>query len=183
MFRNRNLFSTRNPARFSPVVLGFAVLATATSPPGPTRAQDTDTPLVNQSDDPLLRAGFSAEERLMLEFTANTDPARFDSLYPLLPETFRTWVDTFSLRHHTSGVRTKLLLAHSSADKVIPYPESMALAADLPDAPEPDVSIVDLFTHVDIKIDGTSLRALVTNVIPGLFRIWGIANALMQQRR
>lgn len=143
-------------------------------------AARADTP---SYDDPVLRAGFSAEERLMLEFTANTDPARFDSLYPLLPETFRTWVDTFSLRHHTSGVRTKLLLAHSSADKVIPYPESMALAADLPEAPAADVSILDLFTHVDIKIDGTSLRALVTDVIPGLFRIWGIANALMKQRR
>ncbi|MCY3737599.1 MAG: hypothetical protein OXG13_14420 [Gemmatimonadaceae bacterium] len=143
-------------------------------------AARADTP---SYDDPALRAGFSAEERLMLEFTANTDPARFDSLYPLLPETFRTWVDTFSLRHHTSGVRTKLLLAHSSADKVIPYPESMALAAHLPDAPAADVSILDLFTHVDIKIDGTSLRALVTDVIPGLFRIWGIANALMKQRR
>ena len=143
-------------------------------------AARTDTP---SYDDPALRARFSAEERLMLEFTANTDPARFDSLYPLLPETFRTWVDTFSLRHHTSGVTTKLLLAHSSADKVIPYPESMALAADLPDAPPPEVSILDLFTHVDIKIDGTSLRALVTDVIPGLFRIWGIAHALMSQRR
>ena len=143
-------------------------------------AARTDTP---SYDDPALRARFSAEERLMLEFTANTDPARFDSLYPLLPETFRTWVDTFSLRHHTSGVTTKLLLAHSSADKVIPYPESMALAADLPDAPPPEVSILDLFTHVDIKIDGTSLRALVTDFIPGLFRIWGIAHALMSQRR
>ena len=134
-------------------------------------------------DDPELRARFSAEERLMLQFTANTDAARFDSLYPRLPETFRSWVDTFSLRHHTSGVRTRLLLAHSSADKVIPYPESMALAADLPHAPPPDVSILDLFTHVDLKIDGTSLRALVTDVIPGLFRIWGIAHALMSQRR
>ena len=143
-------------------------------------AARTDSP---SHDDPELRARFSVEERLMLEFTANTDPARFDSLYPRLPETFRSWVDTFSLRHHTSGVRTKLLLAHSSADKVIPYPESMALAADLPNAPPPDVSILDLFTHVDIKIDATSLRALAADVIPGLFRIWGIAHTLMSQRR
>ena len=140
----------------------------------------TDSPAY---DDPGLRARFSADERLMLEFTANTDPARFDSLFPRLPGSFRAWVDTFSLRHHTSNVRTRLLIAHSSADKVIPYPESLALAADLPNAPPPEVSIVDLFTHVDIKIDGTSLRALVTDVIPGLFRIWGIAHALMSQRR
>ena len=134
-------------------------------------------------DDPELRAGFSAEERLMLEFTANTDPARFDSLFPRLPQAFRSWIDTFSLHHHTAGVRTQLLIAHSSADKVIPYPESLALAADLPNAPPPDVSILDLFTHVDLKIDRTSLQALVADVIPGLFEIWGIGTALMRQRR
>ncbi len=134
-------------------------------------------------DDPELRATFSADERLMLEFTANTDPARFDSLFPRLPRAFRSWIDTFSLHHHTPGVRTKLLIAHSSADKVIPYPESLALAADLPNAPPPDVSILDLFSHVDLKIDRSSLHALVVDVIPGLFEIWGIGRALMSQRR
>ena len=134
-------------------------------------------------DDPELRAGFSAAERLMLEFTANTDPARFDALFPRLPQAFRTWIDTFSLRHHTADVRTKLLIAHSSADKVIPYPESLALAADLPNAPPPDVSILQLFTHVDLKIDRTSLRTLFADVVPGLFEIWRIGSALMRQRR
>ena len=155
-------------------------------PSSPTRAGFADFVAARADspswDDPELRSRFSVEERLMLRFTANTDPARFDSLYPRLPETFRSWVDTFSLRHHTSGVRTKLLLAHSSADKVIPYPESMALAADLPNAPPPDVSILDLFTHVDLKIDRTSLRALA-GVIPGMLKIWGVAHTLMKQRR
>ena len=57
MFGSRYLFPTRNPARFALVALGFAVLATAAFPPTPIHAQG-NTPLVNQSDDPLLR-GFS----------------------------------------------------------------------------------------------------------------------------
>ena len=164
------------PPRAAGAIAGGSCAATSTSCPAP-RARSPS------HDDPELRATFSAAERLTLEFTANTDPARFDSLFPRLPRAFRSWIDTFSLHHHTAGVRTKLLIAHSSADKVIPYPESLALAADLPNAPPPDVSILDLFTHVDLKIDRTSLHTLVVDVIPGLFEIWGIGRALMSQRR
>ena len=53
MFGNRNLF----PARPATATLALAILAAATLPPTQAQAQDEDnTPLVNQSDDPLLRA-------------------------------------------------------------------------------------------------------------------------------
>ena len=134
-------------------------------------------------DDKELRARLSGEEQLMLEFTANEEPAVFDSLYPRLPETFRSWIDTFSLRHYTPDIKTRLIILHSDADKKVPYPESLVLSRSLPNAPAPHVAIVSVFSHVDLRLDWSSLRTVFNEVLPGLAELWEVSFEIMRLRR
>jgi hypothetical protein len=128
--------------------------------------------------DPVL-AGFSQEEQQLLAFMDNEDPARFDSLYAGLPPAVRAWVDTLSLRHYAGQLRTRLLIAHSRADEKVHFSESLALARRL--EPPPEVFILGLFSHVDLKFDWGSLRAVRDELLPGLWQLYLLALHLLRQ--
>lgn len=137
-------------------------------------------------DDPLLDiapvlANFSQEERQLLVFMDNEDPERFDSLYAGLPAAVHAWVDTLSLYHYTDQLRTKLLIAHSRADEKVHFTESLALGRHLPHAPPPEIQILGLFTHVDLRVNWRSLRALWDELLPGLTQLYLLSLHLLRQ--
>ena len=124
----------------------------------------------------------SDAERSLLDFTSNTDPAAFDSLYAATPATFRDWIDRLSLHNYTPDLRTRLIIVHSRADTKVPFPESLALSRHLPNAEEPFVAIVGGFTHVDLSLDWSSVSTIRNEIIPAFAQMWGLSYELLRHR-
>jgi acetyl esterase/lipase len=122
----------------------------------------------------------SDPERQTLLFMDNEDPSRFDSLYAAIPQAFHAWIDTLSLARYAAGISAPLLIVHSRADAKVHFTESLALARSLPQAPPP--LIVGLFSHVDLKLEWSSLEVLWNKIIPGLAELWSLAHKLLEYR-
>lgn len=122
------------------------------------------------------------EEMNVLAFINNADPERFDELYEHIPASFKTWIDTLSLYHYSERIQSKLLIGHSEGDRVVHYTESLSIARNVPNAPEPFVVVMGLFTHVNLKIDWESLPAVLNETLPGLYGLWQLTFQLLQQR-
>lgn len=126
---------------------------------------------------------FSAAEQRLLSFMDNEDPERFDSLYAVLPAAVHAWVDTLSLYRYTDQLQTKLLIAHSRADEKVHFTESLTLSHHLPHAPPPEIHILGLFSHVDLRVSWDSLRALGDELLPGLGQLYLLSLHLLRQGR
>lgn len=130
-----------------------------------------------------LLSEISPDEASVFRFMGNTDPERYDLLFSAMPEECRHWIDTLALHHYTEHIHTQLLISHSETDPVIPFTESLLLAENLTGGPQPVVGIMNLFSHVDLKLDGSSVGRIVQEIIPGIHTLWVLAFHLMQQRR
>lgn len=119
------------------------------------------------------------EQYDMLAFIGNEDPYLFDELYERISPSFKTWIDTLSLHHYSHKIHARLIIGHSLNDRVVHYTESLTLANQLPNAPEPFVVVMGLFTHVNLRIDWESL---FEDTLPGLFDLWALTFQLLQQR-
>lgn len=122
------------------------------------------------------------EQYNVITFIGNEDPERFDELYEQIPPSFKTWIDTLSLYHYSEQIQSKLLIGHSEGDRVVHYTESLSLAHNVPNAPEPFIVVMGLFTHVNLRIDWESLSAVLNETLPGLYSLWELTFQLLQQR-
>jgi pimeloyl-ACP methyl ester carboxylesterase len=110
-----------------------------------------------------LARGLGPEGRPLLTLLLNDDPARVDELIAQLPEAVRADIAALSLKgRDLSPLAGKLILIHGEADRMIPYTESIALAAAAGGA---ELFIPEGFSHVDpdgIPIAGqrTLVRAM-----------------------
>lgn len=125
---------------------------------------------------------FSEEEQRLLVFMDNEEPTCFDSLYAILPAQLHSWVGTLSLHHYTPSIKTKLLIVHSDADEKVSFTESLALSRNLPNAPPPEVFIIGLFSHVDLKLRWDSFEIIWQRFLPGMGQLWSLAYQLLGQR-
>ncbi|HEX7006685.1 MAG TPA: RNA methyltransferase, partial [Alphaproteobacteria bacterium] len=111
------------------------------------RLQDAGAPIRD------LIPGLGPEGRALLTLLLNDDPARVERLIGDLPEAVRADIEALSLRgRDLSPLANKLILIHGEADRMIPYSESVALAAAIPGT---QLFIIEGFSHVDP--DGISL--------------------------
>lgn len=155
-------------------------------PPSPSR-QTYSRFLMAKQDDPALDIApalsrFSEPEQRLLLFMDNEDPARFDSMYAALPTSVHAWIDTLSLHHYAADIKARLLIAHSRADAKVAFTESLTLGRSLPNAPEPEVVILGLFSHVDLQLEWSSLQAVWQKILPGLRQLWSLAYQLLEYR-
>ena len=110
-----------------------------------------------------LVRGLGPEGRPLLTLLLNDDPARVDGLNGDLPEAVRADIAALSLKgRDLSPLAGKLILIHGEVDRMIPYTESIALAAA---AGRTELFIPEGFSHVDpdsIPIAGqrTLVRAM-----------------------
>ena len=119
------------------------------------------------------------EQSDLIAFIGNEDPYLFDELYERIPPAFKNWIDALSLYHYSDKVYAKLLIGHSQGDHVVHFTESLALAGQLPNAPEPFVVVMEFLTHVNLSIEWDSL---FEDDIPNLYDLWGLTFRLLQQR-
>lgn len=114
----------------------------------------------------------SAEGQSLLALIQNHDPVFTPSLIANLPDSLHSELDALNLASKDlSQLQTKLILLHGTDDSIIPYTESVSLAAATPSG-QSELFLIDGLAHVDIKP-----KALER------FELWQAIKALLAQRK
>ncbi len=101
-----------------------------------------------------LVATLGAEGRTVYALLANSDPDRVPALIAALPEGVRADIAALDLkRQDLAKLQARLILVHGRDDAIIPYSESKALAAALPEG-QAALYVVDNLAHVDLGAAG-----------------------------
>ncbi|MGH8516989.1 MAG: alpha/beta hydrolase, partial [Panacagrimonas sp.] len=100
-----------------------------------------------------LLASLTTDGRQVYDFIVNRDPTRTVHLLSLFPPALRTDVERLNLAaRDLSGIETRFILVHGLDDAMIPYVESVALAAALP-AGQSQIFLPRGLVHVDVAPD------------------------------
>lgn len=130
-----------------------------------------------------LAAELSRPAQAVHALAANTDPARFDELLAQLPEAMRADLDRLNLaRHDLKPLKARLFLVHGKNDNLIPWPESLALAAAVPEGQAEVFLIQRVLGHVDLRISTLFSWRFWSEDLPDLWRLWRMTDLLLAQR-
>lgn len=98
-------------------------------------------------------SGLASDAQALYELLANNDPKRVPVLIDRLSPRIRSELEGINpAGHDLSRLQAELILVHGRSDDIIPYPESVALARDLP-AEQVHLFLIDGFAHVDIGLE------------------------------
>lgn len=118
-----------------------------------------------------LAAQLQGQGKALYAFITNREPQRAPELLRQLPQGIRADITALDLANKDlSHLSARLLLIHGYDDSIIPFTESIALAAAVPKG-QARLFLVDGLAHVDLE--------------PGLrsrFRLWRAINALLVER-
>jgi pimeloyl-ACP methyl ester carboxylesterase len=118
-----------------------------------------------------LVARLGPEGRAVYELVSNGDPARTPALVERLPAAIRDELRRLDLKGRDfRAIAGPVFLVHGRDDAIIPYTESVKLAAAL--GPQADLTLLDHFAHVDAGDIGFA---------DGL-RLWEAAMRILEQR-
>jgi len=130
-----------------------------------------------------LAAELSRPAQAVHALAANTDPARFDELLAQLPEAMRADLDRLNLaRHDLKLLKARLFLVHGKNDNLIPWPESLALAAAVPEGQAEVFLIQRVLGHVDLRFSDLLSWRFWSEDLPDLWRLWRVIDLLLAQR-
>jgi len=118
-----------------------------------------------------LAAQLHGQGKALYAFITNREPQRAPELLRQLPQGIRADIAALDLANKDlSALGARLLLIHGYDDSIIPFTESIALAAAVPKG-QARLFLVDGLAHVDLE--------------PGLrsrFRLWRAIHALLVER-
>ena len=118
-----------------------------------------------------LSLGLTSEARALLGLLENRDRARTPALIDALPAAIRADIEALNLANRDlSGLQAELILLHGTDDTIIPYTESMSLAAAVQPG-QAELFLIDGLAHVDAKPLGLDRHAM-----------WRALHALFTQR-
>lgn len=130
-----------------------------------------------------LAAQLGPGARSLYALALNDDPARFPDLFARLPAAMRADIARLDLaRHDLRPLRARLLLVHGRNDNLIPWPESLALAAAVPEGQARVFVIRRVLGHVDLGVSGAFTRAFWLEDLPDLWRLWRVVDLLLAER-
>jgi len=113
----------------------------------------------------------------------NTDPARFAALLAALPGALRADLEGLDLaRRDLASLRARLLLVHGHNDNLIPWPESLSLAAAAPAGQARSFLIHRVLGHVDLSVSDLLSWHFWTQDLPDLGRLWRVIDLLLAER-
>ncbi len=131
-----------------------------------------------------LAGRLSEAGRALYALAVNTDPARFPRLLEGLPEAMRADLGYLDLaRHDLSALRARLFLVHGKNDNLIPWTESLALAAAAPAGAARVFLIRRVLGHVDFAVSDLLSWRFWTEDLPDLWRLWRVVGLLLAERR
>lgn len=91
------------------------------------------------------------EGQSLLELIENRDPGRTPVLITKLPDSILSDLDALNLAtKDLSQLQAQLILLHGTDDTIIPYTESLKLAAAVPST-QSDLFLIDGFAHVHVQ--------------------------------
>jgi len=118
-----------------------------------------------------LAERLTPEGRSVYDFIENRDPARSLLLMGRLPEPIRREIRALDLSEYDlTRIRARFILVHGYDDDIIPFPQSVALAENLPQG-SAKLYLVDGLQHVDLKP-----RAI------DKYRLWRAVSELLRER-
>ena len=113
----------------------------------------------------------------------NPDPARFPQLLAALPKALRADLERLDLaRRDLAPLKARLLLVHGRNDNLIPWPESLSLAAAAPKGQAHVFLIHRVLGHVDLSISDLLTWRFWTQDLPDVWRLWRVVDLLLAQR-
>jgi pimeloyl-ACP methyl ester carboxylesterase len=119
-----------------------------------------------------LKGPLTPEGRSLLDVLENHEPERSLALLARLPASIRAELNALNLANKDlSRLRAQLILLHGTDDAIIPYTESMALAAAAP-AGRSELFLIDGLAHVNVRPLGLDRHAL-----------WRAIRVLLAQRK
>lgn len=143
-------------------------------------AQRTRDP---EADLAPLAAGLSPGARAVYALAVNNDPARFAELFARLPPAMREDIARLDLaRHDLAPLQARLILVHGRNDNLIPYTESLALAAAVPAGQARVFLIRRVLGHVDLGVSDLFTWRFWREDLPDLWRLWRVIDLLLAER-
>jgi len=130
-----------------------------------------------------LAAQLSEGARAVYDLAVNDDPARFAELFAQLPSRMRADIDQLDLaRHDLRPLKARLILVHGRNDNLIPWPESQALAAAVPEGQARVFLIQRVLGHVDLSAPHIFTWRFWQEDLPDLWRLWRVIDLLLAER-
>lgn len=130
-----------------------------------------------------LAPGLSPPGAAVYALLENTDPARAAQLFAALPAGMRSDIAALSLHNKPlAGLKARLILVHGKNDTLIPYPESIALAAAAPPGQAQLFIITRILGHVDLSLSHVLSWEFLSRELPDAWRLWRAVDALLAQR-
>ncbi|MCD6707612.1 MAG: hypothetical protein LT080_14330 [Thiobacillus sp.] len=130
-----------------------------------------------------LAAGLSPGARAVYALAVNDDPARFAELFARLPRAMREDIARLDLaRHDLAPLQARLILVHGRNDNLIPYTESLALAAAAPAGQARVFLIRRVLGHVDMGVSDLFAWRFWREDLPDLWRLWRVVDLLLAER-
>lgn len=115
-----------------------------------------------------LQAKLYTEGAAVYDFITNTDPARVPLLIANLPPVVNADIARLNLAaYDLSRLRAEVILVHGLDDDIIPYTESVSLAAALPQG-QAQLFLLEGLHHVDRDIKGMDI-----------WRMWRVMHLLL----
>jgi fermentation-respiration switch protein FrsA (DUF1100 family) len=130
-----------------------------------------------------LAMQLSEGARAVYDLAVNPDPARFGELYARLPAAMRADIGRLDLaRRDLGALEARLLLVHGRNDNLIPWPESLALAAAVPEGQARVFLIRRVLGHVDLSVSSLVSWRFWREDLPDLWRLWRVIDLLLAER-
>lgn len=141
------------------------------------RSQDAEADLTT------LASQLSTEAMSVYILAVNSDLARFPELLAQLPAAMQADIERLDLkRHDLKPLKARLILVHGRSDNLIPYPESLALAAAVPEDLARVTLIHRVLGHVDLSVSHLFSWRFWSEDLPDLWRLWRAIDLLLAQR-
>ncbi len=130
-----------------------------------------------------LAAGLGDEGRAIYRLLTNADPALTPQLMEALPPQVLADIAALTLRgKDLRGLKARLLLVHGENDNLIPFPESIELAASVTPGRARLFVIRRMLGHVDLTLPHLFSREFFGRELPDTWRMWRAVDALLAER-
>lgn len=130
-----------------------------------------------------LAARLSVPGQAVYALAVNTDPARYQQLLERLPEAMSADLERLNLaRHDLKQLKARLWLVHGRNDSLIPWTESLALAAAAPAGQARVFLIHRVVGHVDLSVADLLSWHFWTEDLPDLWRLWRVIDLMLAER-
>lgn len=130
-----------------------------------------------------LASGLGKEGRAVYSLLTNADSERTPQLMRALPPRVLADIAALTLRgKDLRELKARLLLVHGENDNLIPFPESIELAASVAPGQARLFLIRHILGHVDLTLAHVFSREFWGSELPDAWRMWRAVDALLAER-